>query len=43
MAIWKRPSGSLIEVREDREQEKFASAQGWVKQKPKPKRKSKAV
>lgn len=38
MAQWKRPSGSLIEVREDRAQEQFAINQGWVKQEPKSKR-----
>ena len=44
MATWKRPSGSLIEVREESAQEQFAINQGWEKQEDKPKRtrKSKA-
>ena len=44
MATWKRPGGSLIEVREESAQEQFAINQGWEKQEDKPKRtrKSKA-
>ena len=42
MATWKRPSGSLIEVREDSAQEQFAINHGWEKQAPKQKRTRKA-
>lgn len=42
MAIWERQSGTLIEVREDKAQEAFAVSQGWIKQKPKRTRRTRA-
>ena len=40
MIKWIRPSGSVIELKDTKELESFATSQGWTKDKPKRTRRS---